>query len=258
MDSPKHKPTKIFVSYSHSDKEWLQRLKVHLRPLERDGLIECWDDTQITSGQKWGSEIEQTLQSAKVAVLLISADFLASEFIMKNELPPLLVRAKSRGVTILPLIISPCRFEQTKSLSEFQAVNSPSRTLLDMTKVEQEKLFQKTTEEIHAVLTLAPLRDLQKRVEEELRKRDERMQEQIIQIIQDPHLSESDKEFLRSMVEAFFFDLKRAMLDDERENVSEQKLLDFIDHELQKLKIEGEILSEKYNASRTRRKEKKL
>jgi hypothetical protein len=58
MDSPKHKCTKIFVSYSHSDKKWLHRLKVHLRPLERDGLIECWDDTQIASGQKWRSEID--------------------------------------------------------------------------------------------------------------------------------------------------------------------------------------------------------
>src|SRR5947208_1081832 len=97
----------IFISYSHQDRRWLERLRVHLRPLEREGTAELWDDTRIASGSRWKDEIRQALAAAKVAVLLVSADFLASDFIATDELPPLLASAESAGVVILPVIISP-------------------------------------------------------------------------------------------------------------------------------------------------------
>src|ERR1043166_7664288 len=99
--------TSIFVSYSHQDIEWLTRLRVHLRPLERVHPIEIWDDTRINPGADWLKEIQTALQLAKVAVLLISADFLASEFISTNELPRLLDAAARGGADILPVIVSP-------------------------------------------------------------------------------------------------------------------------------------------------------
>jgi hypothetical protein len=131
----------IFISYSHSDKKWLDRLMVHLRPLVRDSKIKVWVDTMIAPGSQWREEIRDAIGSAKVAVLFISADFLASDFIANDELPPLLAAARADGAVILPVIVSPCRFEQTESLSQFQALNPPSRSLVSLNKAQREAVF---------------------------------------------------------------------------------------------------------------------
>lgn len=119
---------KVFISYSHKDKEWLDRLHVHLKPLMRDRQIDIWDDTRIQPGAKWHDEIKNGLQSAKVAVLLISPDFLASDFIVNEELPALLHAAEQDGAIILPVILRHSLFFTTP-LASFQAVNNPSQPL---------------------------------------------------------------------------------------------------------------------------------
>ena len=131
--------TQIFVSYSHTDTDWLKRLQVHLKPLERTGAIEWWDDTQILPGMVWRDEIEKALNAADIAVLLVSADFLASDFIANHELPPLLAAAQDKGLTILSLIVSPSQFENMPELSRFQAVNPPSQPLIGLSKAEQDQ-----------------------------------------------------------------------------------------------------------------------
>jgi len=109
--------------------------------LEKTGLIDVWDDTRIKPGSNWRQEIRAALAAAKAAVLLVSADFLASEFITTNELPPVLAAAKEEGSLILPVIVSPCLFTNIKELEQFQAVNSPERPLLKMKKADQEAVF---------------------------------------------------------------------------------------------------------------------
>jgi hypothetical protein len=137
----------VFISYSHRDRKWLEPLRDHLRSLERDHAIEVWDDSQIRPGTNWRGAIEDAIKNAKVAILLVSARFLASDFIALNELPPLLRAAQEDGARILPVIVSPCRFEKT-SLSEFQAVNDPQKPLSDIKGANRDRVFIKVADEV--------------------------------------------------------------------------------------------------------------
>lgn len=145
MGFPSHGPgpqrTRVFVSYSHRDARWLSRLQVHLMPLARDFGIDLWDDTKIKSGMNWRQEINEAMRTARVAILMVSADFLASEFIVKNELPPLLAAASKEGTLILPVILSPSMFLHLPALSQYQTVNDPATPLMSMPKGKQEKVL---------------------------------------------------------------------------------------------------------------------
>lgn len=135
--------TKIFISYSHKDRRYAERVRIHLRPLVRNENIELWDDSRISAGQNWKEEISKALKESQAAVLLISADFLASDFIYENELPPILHKAEEENTVVLPLIVSPCRYDENIELSRFQAVNEASRTVAELSEVEQERVFDK-------------------------------------------------------------------------------------------------------------------
>lgn len=145
---------KIFISYSHRDREYFDRLSVHLRPLEKKDFVETWSDTRITAGQLWKKEIEKALDKTQVAVLLISADFLASDFIVDNELPPLLEKANNEGATIIPVILKPCRFTRETSLARYQAVNSPEEPLIAASEHESELVYDAVAQRIEEILNI--------------------------------------------------------------------------------------------------------
>lgn len=138
----------IFISYSHADGEYLERLLVHLKPLERDGLIDLWVDTRLRPGDQWKKEISAALERARVAILLVSADFLASDFITNDELPPILTAAEQKGTRIIPIILKPCRFARDKNLRHFQSVNDPEHSLLFCAPGEQERLYDAVAAEV--------------------------------------------------------------------------------------------------------------
>ena len=142
------KASQIFISYSHKDREYLERLLIHLKPLEKEGLIDVWADTRLRAGDQWCTEIEQALDRASVAILLVYADFLASDFISENELPPILRKAQGQGTRIIPVIVKPCRFARDKNLNQFQSFNPPDETVVRMTHGKQEKLYAALAEEV--------------------------------------------------------------------------------------------------------------
>jgi hypothetical protein len=144
--------TKVFISYSHEDEKWVQRLRVHLKPLTRLHKIEIWDDTKIQAGSKWQDNIQEAMDGALVAVLMISANYLASDFVVNDELPHLLKAAEVEGATILLLILSPCGFKN-ETLYRFQAVNNPDEPLINVSEGEQEAVFARVAESIEAAFS---------------------------------------------------------------------------------------------------------
>lgn len=147
--------TKVFISYARKDAEWLERLEVHLKPLERQGLIDLWYDKRIESGADWRQEIENALAKHDIAVLLISPDYLASDFIDAKELPSILNTAKEKDTYILPVIISPCRITLQEELEKIQAVNPPDKPLSTMDEATREQVFVDVAETIEKIANSA-------------------------------------------------------------------------------------------------------
>lgn len=139
--APKIRATKpVFISYSHKDAKWLQKLKLFLKPLEEQDLIRVWDDTEIRPGSEWLAEIRTALDSARVAVFLVTQDFLNSPFIQEKELPALLEAAKNRGCLIFWIAVSSTTFEDSP-LAKFQGAISPHEPLDLLSEPEQNKVF---------------------------------------------------------------------------------------------------------------------
>ena len=136
------KRSKIFLSYSHRDHEWLDLVKQHLRGLQNTGLtLDVWDDSKIRPGKQWKPAIDIALSEAKVAVLLITKNYLASDFIVNNELPPLLAAARQNGTEILSVLCSPVHWEPSP-LSAYQAINDPeTEALAELPSAKQDRIL---------------------------------------------------------------------------------------------------------------------
>ena len=111
----------VFISYSHKDEEWKDRLVTQLGVLKQEGILDLWDDRRIEVGDDWKPEIENAINRAAIAILMISANFLTSKFILDEEVPKFLARREKEGLRVIPLIVKPCAWTQVKWLSKIQA-----------------------------------------------------------------------------------------------------------------------------------------
>jgi hypothetical protein len=137
--------TRVFISYSHKDAKYLDELLAHLALPVRQGLITSWSDRNISPGSIWKNEIIQAVNSAKVAIFLVSADFFASDFIAEHELAPLLAAAEREEVVILSVIVGACMFKATP-LANFQAINAPSNPLNTMPSGKRDEVWLKVAD----------------------------------------------------------------------------------------------------------------
>lgn len=141
----------VFISYSHQDRPFLDIIRRHFRPLEN--RIEFWDDKKIVPGQEWEQEIKQAISKAKVALLLLSADFFNSDFILKKEIPPLLEAARKDGAIILFIVLKPCMLDEYPDIMKYQGVNAPSRPFIRLDEADREELCVNLVTQIRDTLT---------------------------------------------------------------------------------------------------------
>ena len=111
---------RIFVSYSHADTKHMDRLLVHLAPLKSAADLEIWTDEQIAGGDAWAPAIDQAISNATLAIFLVTADFLNSDFITRKEVPSLLERRQNEGLRLYPILAKPCAWQAIQWLSAIQ------------------------------------------------------------------------------------------------------------------------------------------
>jgi hypothetical protein len=145
----------VFISYSHRDKKWLDRLLVFLKPFQRQGL-QVWADPYIQMGERWGRAIEGALERACIGVLLVSPDFLASDFIYEQELPSL-KRAADRGHLVLICVPVAASAYQFSDLDAYQWPCDPEKPLDKLSPSKRNQVLVKISQAIHeAALRYAP------------------------------------------------------------------------------------------------------
>ncbi len=120
----------IFISYSHKDEKWKDRLIMHLRVFETEGIrLDVWDDRRIEAGDDWQTEIENAINMASISILIISPNFLTSKFILNEEVPKLIDRRVKEGARIILMIVKPCAWQQIGWLSKIQGIPKDNRPL---------------------------------------------------------------------------------------------------------------------------------
>lgn len=100
-------PKKVFISYSKTDKAYLEQLKKHLAPLRRQGLLETWDDMELVAGEPWDAAIHQQLNAADIIILLVSADFMVTDYVWDIEMKKAIERHERGEATVIPIILRP-------------------------------------------------------------------------------------------------------------------------------------------------------
>ena len=154
----------VFLCYAYDDQEFHDKLIKFLAPFKMQDQVCAWSDAEIQAGSDWNSEIGASIGNAKVAVLLISHSFLASDYIRNSEVPRLLAERESSGLRILPLILKPCPYElaefrfpdpssgpESLSISSIQSVNPHNTPLTMLDEATQDEVFTQLARTLHSI-----------------------------------------------------------------------------------------------------------
>ncbi|MCP5107858.1 MAG: toll/interleukin-1 receptor domain-containing protein, partial [bacterium] len=130
----------VFISYSHKDEKWKDRVMAHMEVLDAHRDFTLWNDRKISDGKDWFREIENALNSAQVVIMMISSNFLRSGFIKREELPRILTRRRDDGVVVIPLVLEPCAWKSVPWLAALQLRPKDGKPLSTMRrhKVDEE------------------------------------------------------------------------------------------------------------------------
>lgn len=149
------KPLSLFISYSHKDDEWRAKLDSHLALLKRQSVFDVWHDRRIGAGREWAGDINDALERASVVLLLVSADFLASDYCYDKEMKRALQRHDQGDARVVPVILRTCDW-QSSDFGKLQAVPRDGRPIashsdVDAAMTEVALALRRIAEEMRAV-----------------------------------------------------------------------------------------------------------
>jgi hypothetical protein len=123
-------PVKIFFCYAHEDELLLNKLKSQLTPLQRQGLIDVWHDREISAGDEWEREIDEHLNAAQIILLLVSPDFMASDYCSSIEMKRAMERHERGEARVIPVILHPIYWRRSL-FGKLQALPTDSKPVMD-------------------------------------------------------------------------------------------------------------------------------
>lgn len=131
---------KVFISYAHEDENYKDDLKKHLKALERLKKIKVWDDRSINAGSEWNAEIMTALKESEIILLLISPDFIASDFCMDKELEISIERHDNGTARVIPIIIRNCDWTEFV-FSKLQALPKNAKPIKEFSNKDEAYTF---------------------------------------------------------------------------------------------------------------------
>lgn len=152
----------VFIAYSHHDRDLLGELQVHLKPLQKAWLLDLWDDLRVDAGPRGAEELQRAVAATRVALLLVSPNFLSSAFVVEHGLPALLAGQEHPRAAVMCMYLRPAldvftesRFvdpntgaERAVRLTSFRGLNDPVHPLSALERAARHEALQAAAAEI--------------------------------------------------------------------------------------------------------------
>ena len=129
----------IFFSYAHGDEALRDRLAKHLSLLQRQGYVTLWHDRDINAGTNWSNSIDQHLQTAEVILLLVSANFIASNYCYSIEMQRAMDRQDREEALVIPIILRPVDWKSAP-FGKLQALPKDAKPIVTWSDIDQALL----------------------------------------------------------------------------------------------------------------------
>jgi len=145
---------KAFISYSHRDTQYLERLKVHLAQARRDSLISEWNDQEIKAGDNLDNHISEALLTSELFLALVSPDYIASNYCFEKEFQKAIKMQEEGKLTIVPIIVEPCEWQKTP-FGKLKAIPKDGKPISEYTN--QNNAFLNVVDELRRLLEVKPM-----------------------------------------------------------------------------------------------------
>jgi hypothetical protein len=152
----------VLIAYSHRDRDLLGELQVHLKPLQKAWMLDLWDDLRVDDGPRGAAELQRAVEATRVAVLLVSPNFMSSAFVARHALPALLAGQEHPRAAVMCVYLRPALdvFNETRfvdpitgadrlvRVTSFRGLNDPVHPLSALERPDRHEVLQSAAAEI--------------------------------------------------------------------------------------------------------------